>query len=179
MKYCKICFDKKFHIYYCELLTKERVSCIIQSVVKKIALHEKLWDLWRSYGERGLVLRMAKDLKISFLLDFYGDMLTDKQREVIDAYYNEDLSLAEIAGDRDITRQGVRDAIKRAEQQMLEMEERLGLAHRFQEMQEALAGICDYALSIQDINGQNGNIPEIDQCVAGILERAQEIAINQ
>ena len=60
---------------------------------------------------------MAKDLRISFLLDFYGDMLTETQREVVDAYYNEDLSLAEIAQDREITRQGVRDAIKRAEQQ--------------------------------------------------------------
>ena len=50
---------------------------------------------------------MAKDLRISFLLDFYGEMLTETQREVVDAYYNEDLSLAEIAQDRDITRQGV------------------------------------------------------------------------
>ena len=75
---------------------------------------------------------MAKDLRISFLLDFYGDMLTETQREVVDAYYNEDLSLAEIAQDREITRQGVRDAIKRAEQQLLEMEDRLGLARRFQ-----------------------------------------------
>ena len=81
---------------------------------------------------------MAKDLRISFLLDFYGDMLTDTQREVVDAYYNEDLSLAEIAQDRDITRQGVRDAIKRAEQQLLEMEERLGLARRFQEIPKSL-----------------------------------------
>ena len=40
---------------------------------------------------------MAKDLKISFLLDFYGEMLTQKQREVIEYYYNDDLSLAEIA----------------------------------------------------------------------------------
>ena len=47
---------------------------------------------------------MAKDLKITFLLDFYGDMLTDTQREAVEAYYNEDLSLAEIALDRDITR---------------------------------------------------------------------------
>ena len=74
---------------------------------------------------------VAKDLRIAYLLDFYGDMLTGTQREVLDAYYNEDLSLAEIAQDRDITRQGVRDAIKRAEQQLLEMEDRLGLARRF------------------------------------------------
>ena len=59
---------------------------------------------------------MAKDLRITFLLDFYGDMLTEKQREVVECYYNEDLSLAEIAEEKGITRQGVRDGIKRAEQ---------------------------------------------------------------
>ena len=58
---------------------------------------------------------MAKDLRITFLLDFYGDMLTEKQREVVECYYNEDLSLAEIAEEKGITRQGVRDGIKRAE----------------------------------------------------------------
>ena len=81
---------------------------------------------------------MAKDLRITFLLDFYGDMLTEKQREVVECYYNEDLSLAEIAEEKGITRQGVRDGIKRAEQQLLEMEERLGLAKRFRSVQEEL-----------------------------------------
>jgi len=119
---------------------------------------------------------VAKDLKISYLLDFYGDMLTEKQREVIEAYYNEDLSLAEIAEDWDITRQGVRDAIKRAEQQLTEMEERLGLARRFQEIQGALAAICDCALNIQDQNAQNGQVPGIDENAAIILEKAEEIA---
>ena len=65
---------------------------------------------------------MAKNLEISFLLDFYGDMLTDKQRDVVELYYNEDLSLAEIAAHSGITRQGVRDSIKRAEGQLLEYE---------------------------------------------------------
>ena len=80
---------------------------------------------------------MAKDLQISFLLDFYGDMLTEKQREMISLYYNDDLSLAEIAEDQGITRQGVRDAIKRAEQQLTDMEACLGLARRFGEMRDA------------------------------------------
>lgn len=122
---------------------------------------------------------MAKDLKITFLLDFYGDMLTDKQREVVEAYYNEDLSLAEIAEDRDITRQGVRDAIKRAEQQLMEMEDRLGLAKRFKEVQDALTVICDCAVSIQERNGGQGDDPEIRENVARILERAKEIAIDE
>ena len=100
---------------------------------------------------------MAKDLRISFLLDF---------------------SLAEIAQDREITRQGVRDAIKRAEQQLLEMEDRLGLARRFQEIQKVLTLICDCALSIQDLNEQNGQVTGIDQNAAKILECAQEISME-
>ena len=66
---------------------------------------------------------MGKNLEISLLLDFYGEMLTEKQRDMVDYYYNDDLSLSEIAENEGITRQGVRDAIKRAEAQMLEMEE--------------------------------------------------------
>lgn len=122
---------------------------------------------------------MAKDLKITFLLDFYGEMLTTAQREMIEAYYNEDLSLAEIAEERDITRQGVRDAIKRAEQQLFEMEERLGLAKRFHDMQKALTEICDCVLTIQDLNAAHGNVPGIDESAARILERAQEIAAEE
>lgn len=119
---------------------------------------------------------MAKDLKITFLLDFYGEMLTDPQREMVEAYYNEDLSLAEIAEDRKITRQGVRDAIKRAEQQLFEMEERLGLVKRFRHVQEALTAICDCALNIQDLNAQAGAVPEIDENAAKILRYAEGIA---
>lgn len=58
---------------------------------------------------------MANNVEITILLDFYGDMLTAKQRDFINLYYNDDLSLAEIAENEGITRQGVRDAIKRAE----------------------------------------------------------------
>ena len=119
---------------------------------------------------------MAKDLKISYLLDFYGDMLTQAQYDVVDAYYNQDLSLSEIAADRNISRQGARDAIKRAEQQLLEMEDRLELAKRFQAVQKALAAVCDCALNIQELNGQNGGVPGIDENAGRILALAQEIA---
>ena len=121
---------------------------------------------------------MAKNLQISFLLDFYGEMLTEKQREMIEYYYNEDLSLAEISDNQGITRQGVRDSIKRAEAQLLEMEERLGLARRFQDIQKALTLICDCALSIQDLNERNGRVPGIDENVSKILECAQDIAVE-
>ena len=67
---------------------------------------------------------MAKNLEISYLLDFYGDVLTDKQRDVMEQYYNDDFSLSEIAENFGISRQGVRDAIKRGETTMLELEEK-------------------------------------------------------
>ncbi len=92
---------------------------------------------------------MAKNLEISFLLDFYGDMLTDKQRDVVELYYNEDLSLAEIAAHSGITRQGVRDSIKRAEGQLLEYEERLHLAERFRRIEGVLSSIVGEAEQIE------------------------------
>ena len=71
-----------------------------------------------------------KDLKKAYLLDFYGDVLTERKKEVLDMYYNEDLSLAEIAEQIGISRQGVRDLIKKAEEELLFLEEKLGLAKK-------------------------------------------------
>ncbi|WP_432650881.1 putative DNA-binding protein [Huintestinicola sp.] len=71
-----------------------------------------------------------KNLEVAVLLDFYSELLTEKQRDVIDLYYNEDLSLAEIAEHENITRQGVRDSIKRGEQVLFEMEAALHLAEK-------------------------------------------------
>ena len=73
----------------------------------------------------------GKPLEMSLLFDFYGETLTEKQRQLFDLYYNEDLSLAEIAEHAGITRQGVRDSIKRAEHALREMEEKLGLVARY------------------------------------------------
>ena len=58
---------------------------------------------------------MEEALFRTMLFDSYGELLTEKQREVVECYYNEDLSLAEIAEEKGITRQGVRDAIKHGE----------------------------------------------------------------
>ena len=77
------------------------------------------------------VIIMSKDLNVTLLFDFYRNMLTEKQIDVIDLYYNEDLSLAEISEHLGITRQGVRDNIKRAEAIMKETEENLGLVNRY------------------------------------------------
>ena len=116
---------------------------------------------------------MAKNMEIALLFDFYGDMLTDKQRDVVELYYNDDLSLAEIAENEGITRQGVRDSIKRAESQLLEMEERLGLARRFREMREGLDSIRDAAREIQELNSRFGYSREIQERAERIEKLSQ------
>lgn len=72
------------------------------------------------------------------LLDFYGELLTPRQRSCFNMHYNEDLSLAEIAEILDISRQGVRDLIVRAEATLLETEEKTGLLKRFSEQKLVL-----------------------------------------
>lgn len=119
---------------------------------------------------------MAKNLEISLLLDFYGDMLTDKQRDVVELYYNEDLSLAEIASHSGITRQGVRDSIKRAESQLLDYEERLRLAHRFRKIQTYLDEITDLAKDIERINDRFGASQEIYTRTGRIVTLAETIS---
>ena len=66
-----------------------------------------------------------KNIKISILLDIYGKLLTQKQRELLNDYYNNDLSLSEIAENENITRQAVRDNLKKGENKLFEYEEKL------------------------------------------------------
>ena len=82
-----------------------------------------------------------KNMNISFLLDFYGDVLDEKPRMLLDLYYNEDLSLAEIAESEGMTRQGVRHVVKKAEQQLLFLENKLGLANHFVKIRNVSDGI--------------------------------------
>lgn len=92
---------------------------------------------------------MSKDLSIAMLYDFYGELLTSKQAQAIDLYYNEDLSLAEIAEPLGISRQGVRDAIKRGEKLLFSMEEQLGLVNRFMNLDEQLQVIIEDVEAMQ------------------------------
>lgn len=78
----------------------------------------------------------------TMLFDFYGDLLTDKQREYYDLHYNQDLSLAEIAASSGISRQGVWDNIRRADAALRDTEARLGLVQRFAAQRAAAAARC-------------------------------------
>lgn len=79
---------------------------------------------------------MSKNLYISSLLDIYGRFLSDKQKTLAEYYYNEDLSLSEIAENEGITRQGVCDNIKRAEAKMLSWEKECGYCQKFLKLKE-------------------------------------------
>ena len=77
-----------------------------------------------------------KNLNIGYLLDFYGDLLSDRKKSTMEMYYNEDLSLAEIAQEIGISRQGVHETIKKAEEELLFYEDKLGLAKRFKQVEK-------------------------------------------
>ena len=74
-----------------------------------------------------------KNLELGYLLDFYGELLSERKRSVMDMYYNEDLSLAEISAEIGITRQGTRDIIKKTEEELFFFEEKLGLAKKLRD----------------------------------------------
>lgn len=117
------------------------------------------------------VRTLAKNLEISYLLDFYGDVLTQKQREVLEQYYNDDLSLAEIADNFGITRQGVRDSIKRGESTILELEQKIGFAARYRQMRKQMARLEDLARDIKFCNSGNyGQNEEIDRAASEMLD---------
>jgi len=109
---------------------------------------------------------MAKDLNMSLLLDFYGEVLSEPQREAMDLFYNGDLSLSEIAEITGITRQGVRDRIVKGEQTVSRLEEKLGLAGRFGNVTKTVSFIVERLENLQKEQG-------ID--VADILEAVKSL----
>ena len=119
---------------------------------------------------------VEKNLYISVLLDFYGPMLTDKQREVVEYYYNEDLSLAEIADHAGITRQGVRDAIKRGEATLLEMEERLHFAERYRKREQQLERVSEIARGLLEHNRTHLFSRELQAGMEEILRLCSQMA---
>ncbi len=113
-------------------------------------------------------------VQMCLLFDFYGSILTERQQEVFDLYYNEDLSLAEIAEHTAITRQGVRDALARSKAILLEMEEKLGLVKRFRENSKTLSRIRELAEEMLYINSRRFHSPDFEKRLNEILELAVE-----
>ena len=111
---------------------------------------------------------LAKNLDIVLLADYYGEMLTENQRKFIEYYYSDDLSLSEIAQNEGITRQGVRDAVKRAEAQLYDMEAKLGFAERSSRINQVLSVIKESTQAINDYNMTVSLSREINDAVVNI-----------
>ena len=97
--------------------------------------------------------------RMTMLFDFYGEILTDRQKEFFDLYYG-------------ISRQGVRDVIVRAEAAMTELEDKTGLIRRFMQMQKKVQGIEDAAKEVRTINYRQYENPELERLTAQICEYA-------
>ena len=108
--------------------------------------------------------------RMTMLYDFYGELLTDRQKEFFDLYYNEDLSLSEIAENSGISRQGVRDVIVRAEGIMQEIEDKTGLIRRFMQMKGNLNAIQEAAEELKTINCRQYEDPRVDALADTILQ---------
>ena len=98
---------------------------------------------------------MAKQLKFVMLLDCYGDLLTQHQRNIMELYYCDDLSLAEIGQPLGITRQAVRSIIKRTEELLLNYEEKLRFAERLGKMRKCFDNISAIAGKLSDEDIKN------------------------
>ncbi len=109
---------------------------------------------------------MEKKVEISMLWEIYGKLLTKKQNEFIDDYYNNDLSLSEIAENNEITRQAVRDIIKKGEKKLFEYEEKLGTMKRMLSQEKKIEKILSELTKIQSNYS--------DKEIANVLENVKK-----
>ncbi len=111
-----------------------------------------------------------KDLEIGYLFDFYGELLSERQREIFSLYYDEDLSLSEVSEQVGITRQGVRDTVKKSEEQLISLEAKLGLAARFKEISKKSDGIIK---KLEKMKTPQSSATELDEIIAEVKGLAE------
>ncbi len=118
---------------------------------------------------------MEKNVEVSLLFSFYGKMLTDRQSDTVELYYNEDLSLSEVGAELGISRQGVRDNLKRAEAILYETEDRLGLMQRFLGIKNKLREIDRIIAEIEESPESKSLSVDIKKKINSILTIVSEI----
>lgn len=109
-------------------------------------------------------------LEMTLLFDYYGDLLTERQRSCVDMRYNQDLSLGEIAEELGVSRQGVYDNLSRAEALLRNMEEKTGCVQRALEARKAVRRILDAANRLASSNDRN-----VSALALQIIEAAQKL----
>lgn len=108
---------------------------------------------------------MDKSVEIALLLDFYGQLLTPRQYEILDLHYNNDISLGEIGEQFNISRQGVYDSIKKGKEALRRYEEKLGLVKRFSRHEETIRGILSKLKKLKNSSKHMESKEIIDFCV--------------
>lgn len=109
---------------------------------------------------------------MSLLLDYYGSLLTDKQKAYFDLYYNQDLSLSEIAEQEGISRQGVHDAVTRAEALLRDMERATGCVEKSLRLRAALEQIAEAAQSLRA--HADPSVRQNAQCILDAVSSVKE-----
>ena len=123
----------------------------------------------------GGAIVFEKNMRISYLLDFYGEVLDEHTRAVMDTYYNDDLSLSEVATEVGISRQGVRHVIKKGEEQLLFLEERLGLAEQNEQLQSVAQLLEEIRGKLASDNnlGDASLVKRLDEAIGIILKKTE------
>ncbi len=116
-----------------------------------------------------------KDMKVAYLIDFYQDLLDEHTLGALKAYYNDDLSLSEIASGVGISRQGIRHLIKKGEEQLLFFEEKLGLSKRFEELEGASKKLSAVCSSLTELSGTENEVKAIKEVIEVILKGNQDV----
>ena len=115
-----------------------------------------------------------KDMKVAYLIDFYQDLLDEHTLNALKAYYNDDLSLSEIASGVGISRQGIRHLIKKGEEQLMFFEEKLRLSERFAELEGAAEKLSAVCSSLQGKDAEC-EIKKINEVISVILKGNQDV----
>ena len=113
----------------------------------------------------------ADTLYTTMIFDFFGDLLTEKQREYFDLYHNEDLSLSEIAEKAGISRQGVYDIITRAEKTLTDIERKTGIVKKWRETREGIKQAKDISLKLTGLSESGSESAKLLEELARIHER--------
>jgi uncharacterized protein len=108
---------------------------------------------------------MEDRFKMSMLMDLYGTLLTDKQRDILNLYYNDDLSLAEIAENMDTSRQAVFDIIKRCHKMLLEYESKLNLMEKENSRSDSKSELLQMVDSLKDEDRSMSKISKIREFI--------------
>ncbi|WP_027398272.1 YlxM family DNA-binding protein [Anaerovorax odorimutans] len=120
------------------------------------------------------MVQFEKMIELNMLYDFYGQLLTEKQRKIFTLYHEDNLSLAEIAEEVKISRQGVHDALKKSEKALYKYENKLKLIKKFSQTQKAVLDIDNSINEIISENMQNDKLTKRLKKIKNIIDNLND-----